>query len=104
MSSSAAGNNSADARRNGMKQEADRAEPDQVEADRTAADRFEPGSRPEGTVMGRSNQVKLKRRVQEVMQLILAGAEYHDVRQYAAEHDWGVSERQTRRYVAAAYR
>jgi hypothetical protein len=54
--------------------------------------------------MGRSNQLKLKRRVQEVMQLILAGAEYHDVRQYAAEHDWGVSERQTRRYIAAAYR
>jgi hypothetical protein len=54
--------------------------------------------------MPKANRAILKRRVHEVMQLILAGAEYHEVRQCASERDWGVSERQTRRYIAAAYR
>ncbi len=43
------------------------------------------------------------RRVDDVLRLILAGAEFADIRQYASEQGWQVSERQVRRYQEAAY-
>jgi hypothetical protein len=39
-------------------------------------------------------------RVQEILTIRLLGAEWWDIRQYASEKKWLVSERQLRRYVA----
>ena len=43
------------------------------------------------------------RRVNEVLRLIILGAEFEAVRQYADAQGWNVSERQLRRYQEAAY-
>ncbi|TWU04184.1 hypothetical protein CA54_60660 [Symmachiella macrocystis] len=46
----------------------------------------------------------IKSRVQEVLRLILAGAEFPEVRQHATQQGWELSDRQVRRYIEAAYR
>lgn len=56
----------------------------------------------------KATKAVIRQRVEEVMKLRLLGAEFHDVRQYAAEEDadtgrpWNVSERQLWRYIAAS--
>jgi len=42
---------------------------------------------------------ELERRVTEVLNIRLAGGQFSDLRQYASEQGWGVSDRQLRRYV-----
>jgi hypothetical protein len=46
----------------------------------------------------------IKHRVQEVLRLTLAGAEFPEIRQHAKQQGWEVSDRQIRRYMEAAYR
>jgi hypothetical protein len=51
----------------------------------------------------KANKAEVEKRVKEVLDLILAGAEHWDVVQYSAENNWGVRSRQLRKYVARAY-
>lgn len=53
--------------------------------------------------MPKATRATKQQRIHEVMQLILAGAEFADIWQYVSERAWQVSERQTRRYLEAAY-
>ncbi len=46
----------------------------------------------------------IRHRVQEVLRLTLAGAEFPEIRQHATQQGWEVSDRQIRRYMEAAYR
>jgi hypothetical protein len=54
----------------------------------------------------RSTKAEVLKRVEEVFKLRLGGAEFADIREYAAapEQAWGVSDTQLWRYVAAADR
>lgn len=54
--------------------------------------------------MAKSDKATVLARVQDVVRLVLAGAEFGDIRQYAADRNWQVSERQLRRYQDRAYR
>lgn len=54
--------------------------------------------------MTKSNKTITRQRVQEVLKLTLAGAEFPEITQFAAQQGWNVGERQLRRYVEAAYR
>ena len=53
--------------------------------------------------MAKSDKATVLRRVQDVLRLVLAGAEFADIRQYASDQDWQVSGRQVRRYMESAY-
>lgn len=48
----------------------------------------------------KSDQATVRKRVEEVLQLRLLGAEFTDIRQHASAQAWGVSDRQLWRYVA----
>jgi hypothetical protein len=52
----------------------------------------------------KSTKVEVRKRVEEVFKLRLGGAEFADIREYAAapEQAWGVSDTQLWRYVRAA--
>jgi hypothetical protein len=52
----------------------------------------------------KSSKAEVLKRVEAVFKLRLAGAEFHDIREYADAPDqqWGVSDTQLRRYIAAA--
>src|SRR5688572_27575863 len=52
----------------------------------------------------RSNKANFQRRVQEVLRLLLAGAEHHEILQYAQERGWNVTHRQVYRYQEEAYK
>jgi hypothetical protein len=54
----------------------------------------------------KATKAEVRKRVSEVLKLRLGGAEFHDIREYAAapERAWGVSDSQLRRYVQAADR
>jgi hypothetical protein len=56
--------------------------------------------------MPRSTKAETEARVEEVYRLLLGGATYPDVRDYAAapERNWQVSETSLRRYMTSAYR
>ncbi len=54
--------------------------------------------------MAKSDKATVSRRVQDVVRLLLAGAEFAEIRQYASALEWGVSDRQLRRYVERAYK
>ncbi len=54
--------------------------------------------------MPKSSQAETQHRVAEVLRLVLAGAEFPEVRQFAKQQGWKVSDRQLRRYMEAAYR
>ncbi|MEX2170036.1 MAG: hypothetical protein WD851_12065 [Pirellulales bacterium] len=54
--------------------------------------------------MAKSDKATVMKRVQEVLRLLLAGGEYEDISQYAADRDWKLSERQLRRYMERAYK
>ncbi len=54
--------------------------------------------------MPKSAKITVAARVNDAFRLLLVGAEFADIRQYASEHDWGVSDRQVRRYVEMAHK
>ncbi len=54
--------------------------------------------------MAKADHTVVLERVQEVTRLLLAGAEFADIRQYALERKWEVSDRHIRRYIERAYR
>jgi hypothetical protein len=47
----------------------------------------------------KATKAEVAKRVEEILQIRLSGAEFADIRQYAAENGWNVSDRQLRRYV-----
>jgi hypothetical protein len=53
--------------------------------------------------MKKGTRAEIEKRVKEVLDLILAGAEIYDILQFAAENEWNVKERQLRTYVSRAY-
>lgn len=53
--------------------------------------------------MPKSDKATVLSRIQDLTKLVLAGAEFGDIRQYAAERDWKLSERQLRRYQEMVY-
>ena len=48
----------------------------------------------------RANKLMIRQRVDEILQMRLAGAQFHDIRAHAEEQGWNVSERQLWRYIA----
>jgi hypothetical protein len=50
----------------------------------------------------KSNKATVRQRVEEVLSLRLLGAEFPDIRQHASQQQWGVSDRQLWRYIAAS--
>lgn len=54
--------------------------------------------------MNKTDKNTVRQRITEVLQLVLHGAETADIRQYASENGWGVSDRQLYRYVEEAYK
>ena len=54
--------------------------------------------------MAKSTKPVVTQRQQDVYRLLLAGAEFAEIRQYASEKDWQVGDRQIRRYLDVAYR
>lgn len=53
--------------------------------------------------MAKSNKATMNNRVQEVLRLTLAGGEFAEIQQYAAQQGWNVEKRQLRRYLELAY-
>lgn len=53
--------------------------------------------------MAKADQSMMRERVEEVTRLLLAGAEFADIRKYAQERNWQVSDRHVRRYIERAY-
>jgi hypothetical protein len=47
----------------------------------------------------KQTQVEVLKRVEEILQIRLAGAEFVDIRQHAAEKGWQISDRQLWRYI-----
>jgi hypothetical protein len=47
----------------------------------------------------KATKAEVAKRVEEILQIRLSGAEFADIRQYAAENGWNVSDRQLRRYI-----
>jgi hypothetical protein len=45
----------------------------------------------------------IRKRVDDVLRIMLDGAQWHDIVQYSAENGWGVRERQLRNYVRRAH-
>ncbi|MDA7980751.1 MAG: hypothetical protein MPJ50_18500 [Pirellulales bacterium] len=54
--------------------------------------------------MSKSTKIAVISRVNDVLRLILAGAEFSDIRQFASQNGWNVSQRQIRRYIERAHR
>lgn len=50
----------------------------------------------------KSNNAELLARVEEVLVVRLDGAQFHDVRTYASEKGWGLTDRQIREYMHRA--
>ena len=50
----------------------------------------------------RATKTELRQRVNEVLQMRLAGAEFYDIAQHAEENGWGVGARQLWRYITEA--
>src|SRR5271166_6581890 len=53
--------------------------------------------------MAKTSKFNQESRITEVMQLILQGAEFNEIRQYAAAKGWDLTDRQVYRYIGAAY-
>src|SRR5690349_4417564 len=47
----------------------------------------------------KSTKAEVQKRVEEILKIRLAGAEFHDILQYAAENHWNVGERQLWTYI-----
>ena len=54
--------------------------------------------------MGKSTKAEMAARLREVTKLLLAGAEFAEIRQFASERQWDVSDRSIRRYMEKAYK
>lgn len=54
--------------------------------------------------MIRANTAIVQQRIQEVLKLLLAGAEHHEIAKYAQDQHWEVSDRQVQRYERLAYK
>jgi hypothetical protein len=54
--------------------------------------------------MAKLNKAMNEQRVTEVMQLLLQGAEFNEIRVYAANKGWELTDRQVRRCINAAYK
>jgi hypothetical protein len=54
--------------------------------------------------MARSAKLTVVSREREVLRLLLEGADLPQIRQFATENEWGVTDRQLYRYQEAAYR
>ena len=54
--------------------------------------------------MGKATKAEAMNRLREVTKLLLAGAEFGEIRQFAAERQWDVSDRSIRRYMEVAYK
>jgi hypothetical protein len=54
--------------------------------------------------MGKATKAEAMNRLREVTKLLLAGAEFAEIRQFAAERQWGITDRSIRRYMEAAYK
>ena len=54
--------------------------------------------------MGKSTKAEMANRLREVTKLLLAGAEFAEIRQFASERQWGITDRSIRRYMEAAYK
>jgi hypothetical protein len=50
----------------------------------------------------KSDKATVALRVEAVLNMILLGAQFHNIRHHAAVSGWGVSDRQLRRYIEAA--
>jgi hypothetical protein len=50
----------------------------------------------------KSSKTTVRQRVEEILNLLLLGAVYVDIRRHAAEQKWGVCSRQLQRYIAQA--
>ncbi len=48
---------------------------------------------------GKADKATIQQRVNEILVIRLAGAEFPDIVQYASEKEWGVGERQLRNYL-----
>jgi hypothetical protein len=54
--------------------------------------------------MSRSSKVTVDSREREVLRMLLDGAEFAEIRQFASDSGWNVTDRQLWRYQRAAYR
>ena len=54
--------------------------------------------------MVKSDRVTVSSRVEDVLQLLLDGADFEAIRQYASAQQWNVSDRQLRRYIESAHK
>jgi hypothetical protein len=52
--------------------------------------------------MGKATKAEAMNRLREVTKLLLAGAEFAEIRQFAAERQWGITDRSIRRYMEGA--
>jgi hypothetical protein len=52
--------------------------------------------------MAKSDRTTVLQRIEEVLRIRLDGAQFHDIREYAVEKGWGVSDTQLRRYIQRA--
>ena len=52
--------------------------------------------------MAKADNTTVLQRVEEVLRIRLDGAQFHDIREYAVEKAWGVSDTQLRRYIQKA--
>jgi hypothetical protein len=50
----------------------------------------------------KSDNAEVLKRVEEVLRIRLDGAQFHDIREYAVEKQWNVSDTQLRRYIQRA--
>ncbi len=50
----------------------------------------------------KATKAEIAQRVNEILEIRLAGARFHDIVQYASEKQWGVGERQLWNYVRAS--
>jgi len=53
--------------------------------------------------MAKADKATVVKRTNEVLKLLLAGAEFEDIRQYSADKGWDIRDRQLRRYQEIAY-
>ncbi len=54
--------------------------------------------------MSKADKATVIKRTNEVLKLLLAGAEFEDIRQYASDKGWQLCDRQIRRYQEWAYK
>jgi hypothetical protein len=54
--------------------------------------------------MGKATKAEALVRLREVTKLLLAGAEFAEIRQFATDRQWGITDRSVRRYMEIAYK